>query len=47
MIWGKESPYTVLVGTKNDAVTIEVIVEVPQKLKTEPAFDPGIPLLGI
>jgi hypothetical protein len=47
MIWGKESPYTVLVGTKNDAVTIEVIVEVPQKLKIKLPYDPAVPLLGM
>ena len=43
----KRNPHALLVGMQIGATTVENSMEVSQKNKTEPPYDPAIPLLGI
>ena len=46
-IWRKGNPFSLLVGVQIRAATVERSMEIPQKIKNLPSFDPEIPLLGI
>ena len=43
----KRISFALLVGMHAGAATLENSMEVPQKLKIEPPYDPGVALLGI
>ena len=43
----REPFFLLLVGKQTGAASVENSMEIPQKLKMELPFDPGIPLLGI
>ena len=43
----KREPCTLLVEMQIDATTVENSIEILQKKKKEPPYDPEIPLLGI
>jgi hypothetical protein len=44
-LWGKD-PGALLVGMWPTAPTIGISMDVPQKTKTQPSYDPAVPLLG-
>ena len=46
-MWRKGIPFALLVGTQIGAAIVESSMEIPQKIKNLPSFDPEIPLLGI
>ena len=46
-MWRKGNPSALLVGMRTGAATVENSMEFPKKIKTEMAFGPAIPLLGI
>ena len=46
-MWRKGNPPTLLVGMQAGAATLENSMEVPQNLKIELPYEPGIALLGI
>ena len=46
-MWGKMNTFALLVGMQTGAATVEINMEIPQKLKMGLPFDPVIPLLGI
>jgi hypothetical protein len=43
----KRNPHTLLLGMQTSTTTMEIIIEVPQKLKINLPYNPSIPLLGI
>ena len=46
-MWRNGNPLALLVGMQIGAATLENSVEVPQKIKNRPTYDPAIALLGI
>ena len=46
-MWKKGNPLALFVGMQTGVATVESSMEIPQKLKMDPPFDPAIPLLGI
>jgi hypothetical protein len=46
-MWGKRTLPALKVGMQISVATMEISMEVPQKLKTELPYDPAIPILGI
>ena len=46
-MWRKGTPFTLLVGMKIGAATVESSMEITQKFKKDLPFEPVIPLLGI
>ena len=45
-MWRKGNPSALLVGMQTGAATVENSMKFLIKLKVEPPFNPGIPLLG-
>ena len=46
-MWGNWDSPTLLVGLQTSSTTMEISVEISQKLGMDPPYDPAIPLLGI
>ena len=46
-MWKKGSPFAQLVGMQTGVATVEISMEIPQKIKNGYDLDPAIPLLGI
>ena len=46
-MWSKGNPSALLWGMHTSAATVESSMEILQKLKINPPFDPVLPLLGI
>ena len=46
-MWRNGNPLALLVGMQIGAAALESSVEVPQKIKNRPTYDPAVALLGI
>lgn len=46
-LWGKGNPYSLLMGVWIVEATMEICIEVPERLEIDLSYDPAIPLLGI
>ena len=46
-VWRKGNPPALLVGMLTGAATLEICVDIPQRVKIDLSYDPAIALLGI
>ena len=46
-VWRKGNALALLVEVKIDIATMEDSMEIPQKTRNKPPYDPAIPVLGI